>query len=288
MTVLPSAISNNGLPITQRRKAAGLGNGTRENSPWEQDQGFVDLVYARLDDLRDRYRDRLAQVRREGPAGSPQNRSERDAFATHYEDTLARLDQVENRLVTLAPGLPQSALVEAGNFLNARIRGKTLAEAKEELEASAATVRAELDELTQRVVAAGLASWSGGDPAERKLIVRGQAKLLEEFLKKAAPDTQYKYVALDRAGKDFTPAVLPLELGDAVTVEGFGLSGRLAGGMEIVEVPSEPATGSGELRVEEGTYEAYGQELEVRTGRGVVGDRLQELLDVGHGHLRRR
>jgi len=38
----------------------------------------------------------------------------------------------------------------------------------------------------------------------------GQAKLLGEFLKKAAPDTSYKYVALDRAGKDFTPAVLPL------------------------------------------------------------------------------
>lgn len=38
----------------------------------------------------------------------------------------------------------------------------------------------------------------------------GQAKLLGEFLKKTAPETQYKYVALDRAGKDFTPAVLPL------------------------------------------------------------------------------
>jgi ABC-type branched-subunit amino acid transport system substrate-binding protein len=38
----------------------------------------------------------------------------------------------------------------------------------------------------------------------------GQAKLLGEFLKKVAPQTQYKYVALDRAGKDFTPAVLPL------------------------------------------------------------------------------
>jgi ABC-type branched-subunit amino acid transport system substrate-binding protein len=38
----------------------------------------------------------------------------------------------------------------------------------------------------------------------------GQAKLLGEFLKKTAPQTQYKYVALDRAGKDFTPAVLPL------------------------------------------------------------------------------
>lgn len=38
----------------------------------------------------------------------------------------------------------------------------------------------------------------------------GQAKVLAEFLKKMAPDTDYKYVALDRAGKDFTPAVLPL------------------------------------------------------------------------------
>jgi ABC-type branched-subunit amino acid transport system substrate-binding protein len=38
----------------------------------------------------------------------------------------------------------------------------------------------------------------------------GQAKILGEFLKKMSPSTNYKYVALDRAGKDFTPAVLPL------------------------------------------------------------------------------
>jgi ABC-type branched-subunit amino acid transport system substrate-binding protein len=38
----------------------------------------------------------------------------------------------------------------------------------------------------------------------------GQAKILGEFLKKMSPQTNYKYVALDRAGKDFTPAVLPL------------------------------------------------------------------------------
>lgn len=38
----------------------------------------------------------------------------------------------------------------------------------------------------------------------------GQAETLGEFMKKKAPDTNYKYVALDRAGKDFTPAVLPL------------------------------------------------------------------------------
>lgn len=89
--------------------------------------------------------------------------------------------QVENRLVALAPGVSPSALVEATNFLNARIRGKTLAEVKAELESAAASARAELDELTRKVVAAGLASWSGGDTAERKLIVRGQAKLLEDL-----------------------------------------------------------------------------------------------------------
>lgn len=38
----------------------------------------------------------------------------------------------------------------------------------------------------------------------------GQAKILGEFMKKVAPETKYKYIALDRAGKDFTPAVLPL------------------------------------------------------------------------------
>ena len=41
--------------------------------------------------------------------------------------------QVENRVLTLPPGVPPSALVEAGNFLNARIRGRTLAEARLEL-----------------------------------------------------------------------------------------------------------------------------------------------------------
>ena len=36
--------------------------------------------------------------------------------------------QVENRVLTLPLGVPSSALTEAGNFLNARIRGRTLAE----------------------------------------------------------------------------------------------------------------------------------------------------------------
>jgi heat-inducible transcriptional repressor len=89
--------------------------------------------------------------------------------------------QVENRILNLPPGLPSSALIEAANFLNARIRGKTLAEAKGEIEKALAASRAELDQLTQKIVEAGLASWSGGDGEERKLIVRGHANLLEDL-----------------------------------------------------------------------------------------------------------
>jgi heat-inducible transcriptional repressor len=89
--------------------------------------------------------------------------------------------QVENRVVPLPLGLPSSALVEAGNFLNAHIRGKTLAEAKAELEQALSASEAALDELTQKVVAAGLASWSGGEDSERRLIVRGQSHLLDDL-----------------------------------------------------------------------------------------------------------
>ena len=89
--------------------------------------------------------------------------------------------QVENRIVNLPVGLPSSALTEATNFLNSRVRGKTLAEAKVELERAMKQEQARLDELTQRIVEAGLASWSGGESDQRRLIVRGQAHLLEDL-----------------------------------------------------------------------------------------------------------
>ncbi len=89
--------------------------------------------------------------------------------------------QVENRVLHLPPGLPPSVLTEATNFLNSRIRGRTLAEARSELERGLEAERAKLDELTQKIVADGLASWSGGEREERRLIVRGQAHLLEDL-----------------------------------------------------------------------------------------------------------
>ncbi|MDY6055649.1 HelD family protein [Micrococcus sp.] len=55
--------------------------------------------YARLDELRAEKEDQLRRVRRSGLQGSVQNHSERDAFATLYEDRLAQLNAVDDRLV---------------------------------------------------------------------------------------------------------------------------------------------------------------------------------------------
>ena len=89
--------------------------------------------------------------------------------------------QVENRVLNVPTDLPTSALIEAGNFLNAHIHGKTLADLRSEIETSLAQGKAELDQLTQKIISAGLASWSGGESDERQLIVRGHANLLEDL-----------------------------------------------------------------------------------------------------------
>ena len=88
--------------------------------------------------------------------------------------------QVENRLIEVPRDLPASALVEAGNFLAARLAGKTIAEARTGIIDEVESRRAQLDELTAKVVKAGLATWSGG-AAERdaSLIIRGQSHLLK-------------------------------------------------------------------------------------------------------------
>jgi heat-inducible transcriptional repressor len=90
---------------------------------------------------------------------------------------------VENRVIEVPVGVPASALVTAGNFLSARMVGFTLDEAKAALVQELAANQAELDELTTRLVQAGLASWAGSPAGTSggSLIVRGQANLLEDI-----------------------------------------------------------------------------------------------------------
>ncbi len=88
---------------------------------------------------------------------------------------------VENRLIDVDPGTTPSALIEASNYLNTHLRGRTLTEARAELERRQAAIRAELDRLTEQVVRAGVASWaSAADGRPDTLIVRGRANLLED------------------------------------------------------------------------------------------------------------
>jgi heat-inducible transcriptional repressor len=89
-------------------------------------------------------------------------------------------NQVENRLIDLPMGLPAASLIEAGNYLSSRLTGRTVGEARTEVLAEIAQQRAELDQLTSRVVEAGLASWGGGNEAGGVLIVRGQSHLLDD------------------------------------------------------------------------------------------------------------
>ena len=86
---------------------------------------------------------------------------------------------VENRVIEVPVGLPPAALISASNYLNARLIGRTIEEAKAEIEQEIASNKAQLDQLTSKLVAAGLASWAGGDEGSA-LIVRGQANLLED------------------------------------------------------------------------------------------------------------
>ncbi len=115
----------------------------------------------------------------------------RDAGVKHVEFVALSPDQalailvsedgaVENRLMPLSAGVTPSALQEASNFLNARLRGRPLGEARTEMRREIDEARRQLDETAARLVEDGLAAWSGGEGRERALIVRGRANLLQD------------------------------------------------------------------------------------------------------------
>jgi heat-inducible transcriptional repressor len=87
---------------------------------------------------------------------------------------------VENRIIETPLGLPPSTYTEASNYLSARMRGRTLEEARGDILSELTAQSAELNEITAKLVAEGLAEWGGAQSTPPSLIVRGQARLLED------------------------------------------------------------------------------------------------------------
>ena len=87
---------------------------------------------------------------------------------------------VENRVVDLPAGVTASALAEVGNYINARLSGLTLGQARERLEQEIRAGEAALDRASGELIARGLAVWSEDGSRRPVLIVRGQANLIDQ------------------------------------------------------------------------------------------------------------
>ncbi|MSP83222.1 MAG: heat-inducible transcriptional repressor HrcA [Alphaproteobacteria bacterium] len=86
---------------------------------------------------------------------------------------------MENRVIDLPEGILPSTLTQAANYLNSRLSRHSLDEVRLVVQRELELHTAELDELTARVVEAGLATRLG-DGESGTLIVRGQANLLAD------------------------------------------------------------------------------------------------------------
>lgn len=125
---------------------------------------------------------------------------------------------VENRLLDLPDGLPSSALVEAANFLNARISGRTLDDLVNDVANQRLAIEQELDTLTARLVEAGLAIAVGGSTESRQLIVRGQANLLEDVTVGADLERMRLLFADLETQKDVIDLLARAEQGEGVRI----------------------------------------------------------------------
>ena len=87
--------------------------------------------------------------------------------------------QVENRVMDIG-ATPPSVLEQVGNYITARLAGRTLPEASEVIRRELASGRSALDEASRDLVERGIAVWSEDASRRPVLIVRGQANLLDE------------------------------------------------------------------------------------------------------------
>tara|TARA_B100001027_G_scaffold41207_1_gene26326 strand:- start:1148 stop:2254 length:1107 start_codon:yes stop_codon:yes gene_type:complete len=86
---------------------------------------------------------------------------------------------VENRIIKIPKGLPNSVLIEISNYLNSIIKGRTLSESKRIISSEIKKDKTYIDTATKKLIKQGFACW---DDASKKnnLIITGTSKLLED------------------------------------------------------------------------------------------------------------
>lgn len=134
-------------------------------------------------------------------------------------------NRVENRLMPRPAGLLPQTLNEAANYLNHRLKGRTLGELRRDREAEISRLEQELDQLTARLVKDGLISWGGektpggnSDMFAKSLIVHGREKLLDDVA--AMQDLErirHLFDDLDRQ-KELIALLSEAETGDGVKI----------------------------------------------------------------------
>lgn len=87
---------------------------------------------------------------------------------------------LENRIISVPPGLPPFLLEKVARYVNAHVGDMTLAQLSAKLHAELEKDRDRIDTLTQDVIRNGLAKWSCDDRSRAILIVRGSANLLAD------------------------------------------------------------------------------------------------------------
>jgi len=87
---------------------------------------------------------------------------------------------VENRVMDISGAIHDSMLIEAANYITARLSGLTLAEAVGRLEGEIRAEKAALDNASADLVRKGLAVWSLDANDRPVMIVKGQSNLIDD------------------------------------------------------------------------------------------------------------
>lgn len=87
---------------------------------------------------------------------------------------------VENRIMEVPRDLPDTALLQASNYLNSKLAGQTLDDVQKAITNEISENKTRLDKITADLVAKGIALPRNGGGNDSRIIIRGQSHLLED------------------------------------------------------------------------------------------------------------